>query len=287
MRGGGGSDLGIAAGGCAPPVTRAYGARAAIVRAATRAAVMAACVAAPAWAQDPLATHRGWELGGQVSDYRYEEPGTMSLEGARLGVSGAYTAVHPTRAFVRVEGRWSYATLEYQGSGVLTDVPDYILELRVLAGRDYAAGSVLWSPYLGAGFRYLYNDLRGVTSTGAIGYRRESSYFYLPLGVTLRMQIAEGWVFAPLLEYDVFVHGVQRSYLSDTGLGLPDVSNDQSSGRGYRVQLMFESRRWTVGPWLHYWNVKDSELQAIAPGSAVYEPANETREAGVELRYRF
>lgn len=285
MRGGGGGDLGIAAGGCAPPIP-ACGRCAATLRALACVGAMAAC-GLPAWAQGPLATRGGWEVGGQVSDYRYEEPGTMSLEGARLGVSGVYTAVGPTRAFARIEGRWSYANLEYQGSGVLTDVPDYILELRVLAGRDYAAGSVLWSPYLGAGFRYLHNDLRGVTSTGAIGYRRESNYFYLPLGVTLRMPLAGGWVFAPLLEYDVFVHGVQRSYLSDTGLGLPDVSNEQSRGRGYRVQLMFESRRWTVGPWLHFWDVEDSEPQTIAPGLAVYEPANETREAGVELRYRF
>jgi Outer membrane protein beta-barrel domain len=245
------------------------------------------CCGLPAWAQAPLATRSGWEVGGQLSQYRYEEPGTMSLEGTRLGVSGAYTAVSPRRAFARVEGRWSYGELEYQGSGVMTGVPDYILEVRVLAGRDYAAGSVLWSPYVGGGIRYLQNDLRGVTSTGAIGYRRESNYFYLPLGVTLRMPVAEGWVFAPQIEYDVFVRGVQRSYLSDTGLGLGDVSNEQSSGRGYRVQLMLESRRWTIAPWMHYWDVKDSELQPAGMGIAVYEPANTTREAGVELRYRF
>jgi hypothetical protein len=45
-------------------------------------------------------------------------------------------------------------------------------------------------PYAGLGFRYLYNDLRGTSSTGAIGYRRESHYFYVPLGVTLRVPLA-------------------------------------------------------------------------------------------------
>jgi hypothetical protein len=287
MRGGGDSHLGIGTGGRAPPVTPAYGVSAAAVRAGAWAAALACC-ALPAWAQAPLATPSGWEAGVQLSDYRYEEPGTMMLEGTRFGLSGAYaTAVSPSRAFARLEGRWSYGELEYRGSGVLTGVPDQIVEIRLLAGRGYAAGSVLWSPYVGAGFRYLHNDLRGVTSTGAIGYRRESNYFYLPLGVTLRMPLAEGWVFAPQVEYDVFVRGVQRSYLSDTGLGFGDVSNAQSSGRGYRVQLMFEGRRWTLAPWLHYWNVKDSDLRPAGLGVLVYEPANETREGGLELRYRF
>ncbi|HET9735838.1 MAG TPA: hypothetical protein VFP62_11250 [Burkholderiales bacterium] len=274
MRGGGGSHLELRLSSAA-------------VRIGAWVAAMACC-GLPAWAQAPLATPSGWELGGQLSDYRYEEPGTMTLEGARIGLVGAYTAtVGPSRTFARFEGRWSYGELEYQGSGVLTGVPDHIVEARLLAGRDYASGSVLWSPYVGAGFRYLHNDLRGVTSTGAIGYRRESNYFYLPLGVTLRMRVAEGWVFAPQLEYDVFVRGVQRSYLSDTGLGFADVSNRQDKGRGYRVQLMFESRRWTLAPWLHYWDVEDSELQPAGLGLLVYEPANTTREAGLELRYRF
>lgn len=273
MRGGGGGHLGL-------------GVHAATMRAGAWVAALAFC-GLPAWAQVTLATRSGWEAGVQLSGYRYEEPATMWLEGPRFGVSGAYTAVTPRRAFARLEGRWSFGQLEYHGSGVMTNVPDHIVEVRLLAGRDYRSGSIRWSPYVGGGFRYLYNDLRGATSTGAIGYQRESNYFYLPLGVTLRMPVAEGWVLAPQIEYDVFVRGVQRSYLSDTGLGFGDVSNQQNSGRGYRVQLLVESRRWTLAPWMHYWDVKDSDIQPIGMGLAGYEPANWTREAGLELRYRF
>lgn len=250
-------------------------------------ALMTACVAVPALAQDPLATRGGWELGGQVSRYVYEEPGLMSLEGPRLGAAGAYTFVAPQRPFVRIEGRVSFGVLDYEGSGALFDVPDQILEARLLLGGDFGDSRVRWSPYAGAAYRYLYNDLRGVSTTGAIGYRRESTYFYVPLGVALRTQLAGGLVLAPQLEYDAFVRGTQRSYLSDTGLGLGDVTNRQNSGRGWRAQLMFESRRWSAGPWVHYWDVEDSDLQPVAPGIAAYEPANQTREAGVELRYRF
>jgi Outer membrane protein beta-barrel domain len=273
MRGGGGSHLGVDI----PAAFTRTGA----------CAVALACVALPAWAEESLATRSGWEAGVQLSRYHYEEPGTMWLEGTRLGASGAYTAVTPRRTFARLEGRLSYGKLDYHGSGVLTNAPDYIVEVRALAGRDYAAGSAFWSPYAGAGFRYLYNDLRGVTSTGAIGYRRESNYFYVPVGVTLRVPLREGWVLAPQIEYDVFVRGVQRSYLSDTGLGLGDASNQQDSGSGYRVQLMFEGARWAISPWMHYWKVKDSDLQPVGLGVVVYEPANWTREAGLELRYRF
>jgi hypothetical protein len=273
MRGGGRGHLGLAP--CA-----------AVARAGAWV-LAAACFAGAAGAEDPLAARRGWELGGQVARYRYEEPGTMSLEGARLGVAGSYTHLLAQGRFLRAEGRFSFGSLDYRGSGALNGVPDRIVEGRVVFGGQFGDARWRWSPYAGAGLRYLYNDLRGVTSTGHLGYQRESTYVYVPLGVTLRTPLPDGWVLAPQLEYDLLLRGEQRSYLSDTGLGYGDVSNRQSSGRGWRAQLMFENRRWSVGPWLHTWNIGDSDLQPVAPGVLVYEPANETREAGVELRYRF
>lgn len=256
-------------------------------------------VAAAAWGAAALAemkeppeglvTRTGWEIGGQVARYRYEEPDVgVSLKGDRIGAVGAYTVVNDKRVYARFELRQSYGELDYQGSGTLNNVPDQLFEARALAGRDYGMGGTMaWSPYVGFAFRYLYNDLRGITSTGAIGYRRDSSYFYLPLGVTLRMPLGENWVLAPQLEYDAFVHGVQRTYLADTGLGFNNVSNQQRHGRGYRAQLMFEGRRWAFGPWMHYWKIKDSDIRPIGMGEAGLEPANWTRESGVELRYRF
>jgi len=38
---------------------------------------------------------------------------------------------------------------------------------------------------------------------------------------------------------------------------------------------------------MHYWNIKDSEVVSIGPGTVAMEPANWTREYGLELRYRF
>jgi hypothetical protein len=211
----------------------------------------------------------------------------MWLKGDRLGISGSYTALGYSDFHARFEGRYSQADLEYQGSGTQQDVPDRLLEFRALAGRDYRRGGVIWVPYAGLGARYLYNDLRGVTTTGAIGYRRRSHYWYVPVGVALRFALGEGLVMAPQLEYDAFANGSQRSYLGDTGIGFTDVTNRQQRGRGYRVQLMVEGRRWSFGPWMHYWKVEDSTVQPVGLGYIGWEPENWTRESGVELRYRF
>jgi hypothetical protein len=236
---------------------------------------------------DPLATRGGWEVGLQGAAYEYDEPNFALLEGERIGVSGSYTFLGQTRLHSRIEARYSYAELDYTGSGTLADVPDYLFELRALVGRDYRTGKVAWVPHVGVGLRYLINDLRGTSSTGAIGYRRKSRYWYVPLGVTLRVPLGSGWVMAPQAEYDAFVSGSQRSYLADTGLGYNDVTNEQRNGRGARVQLAFEGPRWSVSLWSHYWDIEDSDIQPIGLGDAGMEPANKTRETGVEVRYRF
>lgn len=259
---------------------------------ATVIALVAAAWACAAMGQvpakrDPLATKGGWEAGLQGATYEYEEPNFALLEGERLGVTGSYTFLGPDYIHSRIEARYSYGELDYTGSGTQADVPDHILELRAIAGQDFRAGRFVWVPYAGLGLRYLYNDLRGVSSTGALGYRRKSRYYYLPVGVTLRFPLGEAWVMAPQIEYDAFANGKQRSYLGDTGLGFNDVTNRQGRGRGARAQLAFEGPRWSFGLWTHYWKIKDSDIQPIGLGSAGLEPANTTRESGVELRYRF
>lgn len=253
-------------------------------------AALSATAAAQTGQPDPLLTRRGWEVGGQVATYHYEEPNFAKLSGERGGAVGAYTFTSPNRVYNRIDGRISYGSLKYEsaGTGTQDGNPDWIAEVRAVIGRDYVvSGNVALSPYIGLGYRYLYNDGRGYTSTGAIGYRRYSHYYYAPIGVTLRMKTGDRWVFAPTLEYDAFLGGRQYSKLSDTGLGFSDASNDQNHGRGYRAYLMMEKGHWSFGPWLHYWNIKDSDIVPVAVGVGAMEPANWTREYGLELRYRF
>ena len=260
-----------------------------------RAILFAAVLAAPvpaALAQtasgDARLTPRGWEGGVQAAHYHYEEPDLAKLTGNRGGVVGAYTFTDRRLWFSRIDARISYGKLKYEGSGAQTGVPDWIGEIRAVAGRDFlAGGSLAISPYAGLGYRYLYDDLRGYSSTGAAGYRRYSNYLYAPVGLTLRINTGGRFVVAATVEYDAFIQGRQVTRLSDTGIaGYQDVSNEQTKGYGYRANLMFEHDHWALGPWLHYWSIKDSDTQC---GGTIcgLEPANWTREWGAELRYRW
>ena len=251
----------------------------------------AVCPAASAQdGRDPLLTRPGLELGVQAAHYHYEEPDFAKLIGFRVGGVGAFTFTQGD-AFLKADGRISLGSLNYQGSGTRSGVPDFILEGRFVAGADLHAGEgVVLSPYAGLGYRYLYNDLRGYTRSGGVlyaGYRRYSHYLYAPLGLTLRTGLNNGWVLAPTFEYDLFIRGKQITMLSDMGQGDPDMTNAQKDGSGYRLALMAEKGQFAIGPWLHYWNIKISEIVSPAPGKLGWEPANWTREFGVEVRYRF
>jgi hypothetical protein len=235
---------------------------------------------------DPISTRQGWEAGVQAARYRYEEPGFARITGNRAGLSAAYTVVEDRR-FTRIDARYSYGSLKYEGSGTQNDVPDTIFEVRAVTGIDLLLGpSISLSPFVGLGYRYLYDDLRGynvVGSTAYFGYRRYSQYLYVPVGLTLRLQAGGRWVVAPTVEYDGFIRGRQESKLTDTGIsGSQDVTQEQRHGRGYRGSLMLETDRFAFGPWAHIWRIKDSEVTA-----GFFEPANRTREVGIEIRYRF
>jgi hypothetical protein len=242
-------------------------------------------------AQNPdpsMTTRKGWEVGGQVSKYRYEEPDVaVKITGNFAGATGAYTFTDASRhIFTRIDGRLAYGKTDYEGSGTQTGVPDTIFETRAVVGMDFFSGpGVTLSPYLGLGYRYLYDDSRGYTSTNAVGYRRYSNYLYAPLGLTTRFDMGGKWILAPTVEYDVFLQGRQASKLSDTNIGFSDVTNNQNHGRGYRASLMVQKDHWAFGPWMNYWSIKDSDIQPVGLGFAGLEPRNWTREYGVELKY--
>jgi hypothetical protein len=260
--------------------------------------VVAAMLGAAATAQtnaSNLATRPGLEVGGQAANYQYLEPDFAKFSGDRVGILGAYTFTGSEGFFSRIDARGSYGALTYTGSGTQNYVPDLILETRAVVGRDVLpASGVSLSPYVGLGYRYLYNDFRGYSTDGTttfVGYRRYSRYHYAPIGLTARIDIGGGLIFAPTVEVDVFLWGRQKSKLSDTGLGYIDVSNRQNKGRGHRLYLMFERDRWTVGAWTHYWHIEDSDTRFAGVVNGIprfgSEPENYTRESGLEIRYRF
>jgi hypothetical protein len=259
--------------------------------AAVLLAISSAAIAQTAQAPgDPLLTRPGFQAGAQIAHYHYEEPGIAKLIGPRAGGVGSYTLARAGLLF-KAEVRGSYGRLKYQGSGTQDRVPDSIFETRLLVGKDFLVGDgIALSPYAGLGYRALYNDLRGYSQIGAqtyAGYRRYSKYVYAPVGLTARIGLRDRWVLAPTVEYDLFIRGRQDTKLSDVGGCNQDVTNKQTSGYGYRTAFMVENSRWAFGPWLHHWSIDASDIQPIGCGSFGREPKNWTREAGIEVRYRF
>lgn len=238
-----------------------------------------------------LASQTGNDIGVSLSSYQYREPDLMSSTGTKLGLDLRTTKALQHQLFVRGDLRYAFGSVDYNGSGSSSGHQDWYLEARGLAGADWAISAAVISPYIGLGYRYLYNDARGLTSTGAVGYRRESNYLYLPIGVSHRIALNQRSRLVTELEYDHVLSGKQVSRLSDTGLGLSDVTNNQNSGSGLRLSVMYEKNNWSIGPYWQQWNIDQSDTAVIyqngSPVGIGWEPKNNTVEFGMKAGQQF
>lgn len=244
-----------------------------------------------------LHTRKGFEIGGSMSGYEYKEPGVMQETGTKWGVTGNATAVSDNLVFLRGEGRFAFGPVDYSSpeSGTATNDINQLWEIRAVAGKDFNVEQFVMAPFAGLGYRNLYDDMRGVTSSGAVGYRRDSQYLYIPLGVTSRFALSSAARLSVTAEYDVFLRGRQKSYLGDAGSAscgavpcstVGTINNTQNSGYGVRFAVAYETVRWSVGPFVNYWNIDQSDM-VLRGGSLWYEPQNHTWEAGIQAAYHF
>jgi hypothetical protein len=234
------------------------------------------------------------ELAISLGLYRYEEPGLMSLRGVKSGFDLRTTHAYPARqVFLRGELRYAGGTVDYSsnGTGSSTREPDWYFEGRALFGRDWLLQRATVSSYVGLGYRFLLNDGRGISTTGAAGYRRESTYLYLPVGLIFRGELRNGNEWIGTFEYDQLLSGSQFTKLSDTGMGYGDITSKQSEGYGMKLRLSYVTDTWSAGPYLHYWNIADSSVEPIYLNGNLdgygLEPQNRTTEVGLELRRPF
>ncbi|RKY33328.1 MAG: hypothetical protein DRP68_02685 [Candidatus Omnitrophota bacterium] len=235
-----------------------------------------------------------WELGTEISHIKYEEPGVMEEEGMMYGIAGSYT--YRNSIMLKVEGRFAYGQVDYKNSGTLDNIDDYILEFRGLGGHDFSifTASTL-TPYIGIGYRYLNDDMSGrITSTGALGYERESNYIYSPIGVEIITPLKNGWSVGAMLEYDIFWWGKQISHLTDVPGYLEDAENRQKRGYGVRGCIKFQKKGekldFVIEPFIRYWNIKKSEetqVSHILGTVTVYEPKNNSTEYGIRFTLKF
>ncbi len=218
----------------------------------------------------------------------------MSLKGSKLGLDLQTTKVLEDEQFIRGELRYAIGLVDYNSyrTGSATGDPDWYIEARGLVGKDWAANDAVLAAYTGIGYRFLFNDGRGITSTGNWGYRRESSYFYLPIGITHRVALPDQARLVSTLEYDHLLAGKQISRLSDGGVGYSDIKNSQTSGHGLKWSIMYEKGYWAIGPYAHYWNIGQSDIvpeikNGLPTGRGLLEPKNNTTEFGLKASQKF
>ena len=258
-----------------------------------------------------------FEVGPEVYYFNYQEKRPLVIfgqdfdqdetimeeDGIFYGVTGVYTfrewvsgsgeqdSLDGKGLMLRAEGRFAVGTVDYDGQTqggeplTISDIDDRTMELRPLIGFSSMGKTGEGILYTGFGYRYLNDDLSKFYG----GYERESNYYYIPIGITgTGLENADGWTTGLTFEFDCLLKGLQKSHLSDAGLGFSDVENKQNKGWGLRASMKFIRRgNMAFEPFVRLWVIDDSEVKIIEDDVAGYEPKNETFEVGVNIMMRF
>jgi len=231
------------------------------------------------------------EMGPEVFYHKYKEPGLMEEKGTLYGLALNATSHGPWMTAVQLEiatGKVDYDGGTWDGDPLKIDnITDWLVEARLLAGPEYVWDGGYAAPYIGLGYRWLWDEM---SKRYDYGYDRASNYLYLPVGGTITWKLGDGWLLSPTAEYDFLLYGQQISQFSDIEEGgLSDVTNSQTSGHGWRVCLSLERNfgTWTMKlqPFVRRWKIKQSDLDDIY--EAFIEPKNETTQTGVQAFFVF
>ncbi|SBS29344.1 hypothetical protein MSP8887_03382 [Marinomonas spartinae] len=232
------------------------------------------------------------KLGIYASSITYKEPSVMTEKGMMTGLKGQLS-LHNNGQAILLDLMYSEGDMDYDGSGKLTNIPDSILEVRGMLGRDlYLQSGYRVTPYIGLGYRNLNDNSKDmITTTNRVGYEREQVYWYSPLGIEIQNGTLNGsWRLGARLEYDYFIAGRNHTYLSSVP-GNNDLHLKQNRGSGYRMSVDFTRAlssitAVTIQPFYKYWNVKQSDT-GRSGGKVYVEPDNNSTEWGVGLLLSF
>jgi hypothetical protein len=242
----------------------------------------------------PLKKHT-FEIGPAISYRIYKKSSVVKEEGWMYGLVGSY-AYH-NKLMLKVEGRGNFGKVDYSNLGHISNVNNYVLEGRGLVGYDFLIAQVhSITPYLGVGYRYLNDNSSGrISTTGALGYERESHYLYSPIGLDINIQLGDKFYIKESMEFDYLWRGWEKSHLSDAIPGLNDPTNTQKKGYGVRGYIGFlivtNKIDFELGPFVTYWNIRKSDDETITyygtPIGIRVEPNNHTTEIGFIITARF
>ncbi len=270
----------------------------------------AAIVAAEARA----GTRPGFELGGELFDYNYRErlggDTVVRDDGTFGGIGVGYVETLGTNWFLRARFNAAWGSVDYRSDGAILDedvggesriddVSQTIGQLELHVGRDFTlAGGTTVTPFVGLGSRVLEDKSGGeVSDDGLLGYDREVSYAYVPIGLASRHPLGGGKVLTLSAQYNWVVGGEAKSNFSDVDEEVPDVKLDLNDGHGFEASAMLDipvgSHAVRFGPFLRHWSLDRSDKLVLTdpdfPGEELqlFEPKNRTTELGVRLAFAF
>lgn len=283
------------------PLAQAIGAQAQSLQVEPTAETALAANATPPSAEElnAPALLSGWQLGTIASHGQYSEAGLMQVQGPRLGVSAARDWITQSAWQITVQGQLNFSAMHYTSpiSGELANVPDLETDLRITAlhplrrslngGAAHEPGTWQWAAYSGLAHRLHYNDLRGTTTVGHIGYRRLNQRTYLPIG----LQATRAGASALFARFEITpsIHGTHSTYMTDTG-ATRDATVLQKS-QGWALQV-----GWQPQPG---WRVRAHHRQWTTSATATWpstrrgltrfyiEPASLWRETGLLISREF
>ncbi len=264
------------------------------------AAASAAFVASAAEAQ----TRPGFELGAEVLDYSYRERFEGEVvakdDGTFAGITFGYVETIGSGMFLRARLSTDFGSVDYSsGDGRLENVSQSIGQLEFHLGRDIAVGSgATLTPFIGIGSRVLEDKSGGnETELGALGYDREISYAYVPVGVAAGLPVGGRAALILSAQYNWVVGGEAKSRFSDLDPELPNVKVDLDEGHGFEASatVRFPLGRHAIGfgPFVRHWNLDRSTSFVLTDpdgsGESIefFEPRNRTTELGLRLSFSF
>ena len=248
---------------------------------------------ASAWAQNPETGATKFvqtTVQFSTSTYEYREPGLMKISGNMSGVLlGVEYRPQNAGLFFAVGAEYFTGTPTYDGalmSGrpISHDSDHYYYNLQAVAGRTYPLARMTnLQTSAGVARRYLQDK-----GQSRHAYEREQTYLYLPINVELHLKMPHNITLIPGVEYDYFLHGTNKSHLSDVAAGAPDLEFTQDSGSGAKLYIAMKldtSVKWRFEIYHRMWAVDRSSSVTLTDGqgkSATFvEPYNETSQTGV------
>lgn len=250
--------------------------------------------------QQKLINNPRFSVEFELFPYIYKEPEGSKIQGPMLGFNGSYSHYFDNGFIIQPELRVAMGSTKYSSprTGSNKNNYNFIFETRLLVKKGFVVSNSLEIlPFLGLGYRNKTDDGNELSTTGFKPYERKSVYYYLPIGLNFNYTTGLDWDIAATTEYDIFLKGTQFDYPKVRGVE-HKLTHKQKSGFGARGEILitksFEKHKLSIGPFIHYWNIKKSKvvvnrncIYCNRPHMNTWERKNTTKEFGLKIKFDF